>query len=198
MNQVEVKDRLADIVKNFFPGASVIWTEQMNTRPKLPYITLKLGSINRTAFPVEDDEGRRAYQYSTMMELNLYTDGQPLIVEGCETGNRINTATSDLMEFSNYLESDAVVDDLSSDGMGVMLSGPVRDLTELQNTTNYRYRAMAEYAVTFCGLANGMYAESNMPLVPNSSGGGSEDQAAKEVQPIVEVTITEGGLSDEE
>ena len=101
MNLVEVKERLYDSAACFFAGAVVIWAEQIGTRPEPPYVTLRMGEISRTAFPVEDDEGRRSYHCSTAIEVNLYTRGRSLTEEGTDiTGNYINTATADLMEFN--------------------------------------------------------------------------------------------------
>ena len=59
MNLAEVKDRLYELTDSFFKGATVIWSEQINTKPPLPYIALKCGGVGRTSFPVGDGEGRR-------------------------------------------------------------------------------------------------------------------------------------------
>ena len=75
-----------------------------------PCVTLKMGSLSRTAFHVEDGEGVRSYQCSTTAEVNLYTRGKPVTEEKGATGNCINTATADLMEFSGFLESEAMLD----------------------------------------------------------------------------------------
>ena len=133
MTLEEVKEALYDITDMFFKGATVIWTEQSNTKPPLPYVTLKLGAVQRTAFPVVMDDGSRFYPCSTIVEINLYTKGKPVRVGDNITGNYINTATSDMMEFFNFVESDEVTDILAARGIGVTLMPPVRDLTDLQN-----------------------------------------------------------------
>ncbi len=192
MNLVEVKERLYDSAACFFAGAVVIWAEQIGTRPEPPYVTLRMGEISRTAFPVEDDEGRRSYHCSTAVEVNLYTRGRSLTEEGTDiTGNYINTATADLMEFSSFLESDEQTNVFAGYGMGVSLMPPIRDLTFLQNDGSYRYRAMAEYAVSFVEEAGGRYGLSGMPMVPNSSGGGTAEMTAAGIEFIEEVSIGE-------
>lgn len=201
MNLVEVKDRLYEATEMFFKGANVIWSEQITTKPPLPYVTLKVSGINRTSFPIIDGEGKRSYQCSTKAEVNLSTKGNPLSDGGKETGNYVNTAMSDLMEFSNFLESDVMVDFFANADMDVALMPPVRDLTVLQNDGKYRYRSMAEYMVSFTEEADGRYATSSMPMIPNSSGGGTNEMADAETDVIEEVVIeesTEGGKEDNE
>lgn len=193
MNLAEAKDRLYDMAAAFFQGATVIWAEQANTKPTPPYATLKCGNVVRTAFPVDDGEGWRGYQTQTTLEVNLYTKGQTVAGGGNASASRANTAASDLTEFANFLDSDAMVDMIAGCGMDVQLMPPVRDLSDLQNGTQYRYRAMAEFSVTFAQEAGGSYGTVGMPLVPNSSGGGTEEMAGEESAAIEAIEIEEGG-----
>lgn len=198
MNLAEVKERLYDLTELFFKGATVIWSEQINTKPPLPYITLKCGGAGRTSFPVEDGEGRRVYHEKTTWEVNLFTKGQPMTAGVGVTGNYANTAVSDLMEFTNFLDSEEVVNIIARYGMDVLLMPPVRDLTNLQNDSKYRYRAMAEFTVSFVQEADGPYGIRGMPLIPNSSGGGTKQMVETETETIETVEITEGGYDNEE
>lgn len=184
MNLTEVRERLYDAAALFFKDAAVIWAEQVGTKLEPPCVTLKTGSISRAAFHVEDGEGARSYQCSTTVEINLYTRGQPVTEGASVTGNCINTATADLMEFSNYLESEAVTDFFTGYGISVSLMPPVRDLSSLQNDSKYRYRAMAEYTVTFVEEAGGRYGLSGMSKVPNSSMGGTEEMVKEPIGAI--------------
>ncbi len=186
-----IKEQFYDAAARFFVGATVIWAEQIGTKPPLPYVTLKVGDRNRYAFPVEDGEGRRCYHCSTTAEVNLYTKGRRITGGEGQTGNCINTAVADLMEFSNFLESVAMVNFFSKEGIDVSLKPPVRDLTALQNDSKYRYRAMAEYDITFVMEAGGYYGLSGMSSTPNSSGGGTEEMAAEPIGTIEEAEITE-------
>ena len=199
MNLTEVKECLYDAAARFFSGAVVIWAEQIGTRPEPPYVTIRMGGIHRTAFPIDDGSGGRSYPCSTTAEVNLYTRGCPLTEEGADiTGNYINTATADLIEFSNFLESDSQVEVFAGYGMDVSLMPPVRDLTFLQNDSSYRYRAMAEYMITFVAEAGGRYGLSGMPMVPNSSGGGTAEMAAEPTGVIEKVDIGEEKEEEDE
>lgn len=198
MNLEAVENTLYDIAEMFFKGATIIWTEQINTQPSLPYVTLNIGGINRTSFPIVDEDGSRYYPCSTVLEVNLYTKGKPVTVGEKVTGNYANTATSDLTEFFNFIDSESVVDILAGKGMDVSLVPPVRDLTNLQNDSKYRYRAMAEATVSFVMEADGPYGIGGMETVPNYSGGGTSEMAEATTDIIEEVVITEGGNDNDE
>lgn len=195
MNLDAVKDVIHDITEKFFVGATVIWAEQINTKPVLPYITLKIGNINKTMFPITDKNGERFYPCSTILEVNLYTKGRLVATDDYTTGNYANTATSDIMDFFKFLESDEMVDYLAENGIDILLNPPIRDLTELQNDSRYRYRSMAEATISYSEDANGLFGISDMKQIPNSSGGGIKEMAEAEEETFIsaEVTEKEGG-----
>ena len=197
MNILDVKEKIYDIVDMFFTGASVVWVEQTATRPNTPYITLKTGSVNRTFFATSDDSLKKKYSCSPILEINLYTKGTALKIGGKSTKNNINTALSDMTDFVNFLESPEITDIISKEGMSIYLNPPVRDLTELQNDSNFRYRSMAEFTVTWPEVIQGAYGSVNMDITPNSSGGGTEAYTNAENNIIENIEI-EGGFSDEE
>lgn len=189
MTLEDVKSMIYDITAEFFCGATVIWAEQINTKPETPYITLKLGGIRKTLFPlVNGDE--RAYSCSTTLEVNLYTKGKAITVAECVTGNYINTATSDLFDYFSFIESDVIVDRLAAYGLDITLEPPIRDLTALQNDSKYRYRAMAEATVSFIQNANGPYGVGGRTL-PNASGGGTVEMSNTITDIIEEADIKE-------
>lgn len=201
MNLVGVKEVLYDATARFFAGACVLWAEQVNTKPNPPYVTLSTGGIRRSAFPIIDEDGRAVYQCETTLEVNLYTNGKPVSSRAGQTGNFIDTAVSDMSEFSIFLDSEAMTEFFSGKSVGIMLMPPVRNLTGLQNSTQYRYRAMAEFAVSYVQEADGRYGISNMPMVPNSSGGGTDEMAAVATEAIDAVEIineSEGGNDNAE
>ncbi len=195
----EVKKRICEVTEMYFAGASVIWSGLGNTRPSPPYVTLKCGSLHRSAFPVEEDDEtrRRAYQCRTVLEVNLYTKGKPVNPGGKVTVSCENTALSDISGFCNFLDSEEVTDQLSDVGIALLLMPPVRDLSFLENETQYRYRAMAEYEVSFAMEAGGAYGIGGMD-VPDASGGGTKEMADTPVEPIKNVEIMTGGMEDEE
>lgn len=191
MNMVDLKDALYDLVAEFYQGASVIWTEQTSVKPPYPYITLKTNGMQKTSFPVSDDNGGRAYPSSTMLELNLYTKGMAVQTGDMQTNNTINTAVPDLADFVLYLESDEIVDTLADKNISVELQGQIRDLSELQNDKSYRYRSFAEFTVSFMLNATGAYGISSMDPKINSSGGGNEEKADMPGYEIEAVDISE-------
>lgn len=185
MKMDDLESIIYDLAAEFFEEATVIWAEQVNTKPDLPYVTLKTGNINRNRFPLEID-GNRYYLCNTILEVNLYTKGKAVTVAENVTGNYANTAASDLQDFFNYLESEEIVDRLAAHGLDISLEPPVRDLTNLQNDSKYRYRAMAEAMVSFAQEANGAYGIFGNPE-HNSSGGGSEKMVSEPIYPIEKV-----------
>lgn len=192
MNLEDVRRVIYDVTAEFFKGATVLWVEQVNTKPDLPYVTLKTGNINKTRFPIVDDNGNgnRFYPCSTMLEINLYTKGRAVTVGKNVTGNYANTAASDLNDYFNFIDSETVVDQLAEFGVDISLEPPVRDLTNLQNDSKYRYRSMAEATVSFSQEADGPYGVGGM-TAPNSSGGGSAEMSDAVTETIEGVEITE-------
>lgn len=195
MNLSEAKNRIYEIVSMFFEGATVLWSEQTATKPPVPYVTIRTGSLNKTLFACNDEEsGKKYYLFSTILELNLYTKGRP-VNAGSETNNITinyeNTALDDMMDFIKFLESDAVLDLVTEYGLDIQLNPPVRDLSELMNDTKYRYRSMAEFTVSYTEAAEGWYGISGNTQIPNSSGGGNQAFADAESYVIKEVEIKE-------
>lgn len=192
MNMSEVRDRLYDVTAMFFTGATILWSEQIATKPKPPYVTLKVSGINKPLHPIRDEEsGAFFYPCSTLLEVNLHTMGKPITIGKNVTGNYENTAQDDLMEFVKFLESPMVLDLLEQYNLDVQLMPPIRDLTELMNETKYRYRAMAELTISYMEVAEGGYGISNMPNIPNFSGGGNKELAKAETYEIEEIEIKE-------
>ena len=174
MNLNEVKNVIYDVVSGYFAGASVIWAEQINTTPPLPYVTLKTGGVGRTRVPA-----------GKPVETEDHTDRES--AEKGFTGNHENTAVSDLTDFFNYLESEYTTDYLTGKGVNICLNPPVRDLTSLQNNRGYRFRAMAEASVSFSWEADNAYGAGCMPEIPDSSGGGNRKMAETPIEPIRKV-----------
>lgn len=200
MNLKRVKEILYDVTAMFFKGATILWTEQNNTKPPLPYITLKVSGISKSTFPIIDDEGNRYYPCNTILEVNLYTKGSPVTIGNNVTGSYENTATSDLMDFFKFLESDIMIDYLAEKGVDILLIPPIRDLTALENDRAYRYRAMAEATISWSENADGSYGIGGMSCVPNSSGGGTEEMAnrTEDYFTSVEIEEIEGGSENGE
>ena len=191
MDLDKAKKVLYDLTKMFFQNATVIWAEQTITKPKLPYVTLKMKGVQRPRFPVTDAEQKRFYHASTILEINLYTQGEPVNVAQNAIVNYKNTAASDLNDFFLFLESEEITDQLVSNDIEVSIKTPVNDLSELLNDSSYRYRAMAEATVSFTMEAGGLYGLSGVALAPSASGGGSEELRDAELHVLEEAEIKE-------
>lgn len=189
MNLNDAKDTIFDMVYMFFPKTAILWEEQNATKPAPPYISLRARNFSRNLHQILDDEGKKIYNCETILEINLYTKGKKVSSGKNTTASYINTATSDMMDFCNFLESEFGTNYLSSRDMAVLLSPPIRDLSALENDSKYRYRAMAEFQVSFVEVADGLYGVSNMKKVPNSSGGASDSMVSEPIETIEDVEI---------
>ena len=192
MNLGEVKQLLYEAVVKYHPGAMVVWEKTKGVTPKPPYITLGYSNLNRSLFPLSDDEGtHKYYNYSFTFEINLYTVGKPVKDDSEKVLYYENTAVEDLEEFVRFLDSEEITDELAKKNVTIVINPPVRDLSELIGDTKFNYRSMAEFTVTFVGLADGRYGVSGNKMVPNPSGGGLKEFTEAENSVIEEVIIKE-------
>lgn len=172
----EVKECLFETVQSYFEAGTVIWSEHGNTLPHRPYMTMKMNAAGRAAFPIEEEETnlrQRAYQCSSILEVNLYTNGKAVTEGENVTAGHINTALSGLARFSNYIESEYITDMLADKGIAISLMPPVKDLSFLENENAWLYRAMAEYSVSFVMEADGAYGISCFEVHPEDSSVGT-------------------------
>ena len=186
-----IRGHIFNLVSEFFQGATIAWVEQVNTKPDIPYVTLKTGAINKSLFPVSDEvPGTSYYICNTVLEINLYTRGREVRFEEDDCLlNYENTAVSDLMDFVLFLESEEILDRIAGYNLDIQLMPPVRDLTELLNDSKYRYRSMAEFTVSFVLESSGRFGVSGMEQIPNSSGGGSVELADSTTETIENIII---------
>lgn len=188
----EVKQLLYEVVVMYHPEALVVWEKTKGVTPKPPYITLGYSNLNRSIFPLSDDEGEhRYYNYSFTFEINLYTVGKEIKADGVGTGAYENTAVEDLEEFVRFLDSEEMTDSLAGKDVTIIMNPPIRDLSELIGDTKFNYRAMCEFTVTFVGSANGRYGVSGSKEIPNPSGGGLKEFTEAEDFVIEEISIQE-------
>lgn len=191
----KVKQLLFETVSSYHPGAMVVWEKTKGVTPKPPYITLGYGNLDRSLFTLNDDEGEHHYyNYSFRFEINLYTVGKKVEVDGATYYE--NTAVEDLEEFVRYLDSENVTNQLADKNVAIVLNPPIRDLSELIGDVKFNYRSMAEFTVTFIGTADGSYGVYGTKNIPNPSGGGLEKFAEGETFPIENVEIQEDTDND--
>lgn len=183
-----VKDKMFDAVLSFFADARVVWAEQSNTKiDKLPYITLKFGTVSKNQFATYDEDLKTYYNCSVPLQMNLYTVGRKVtdLLNPSVTVGYSNTSVSDLTDFAIFLESEYMIDCLSELGIVVTLNN-IQDLSALENDSKYRYRAMAEFQIDYTFEGEGIFALRTDKTYPNSSGGRSpsanEDKIINDVQ----------------
>lgn len=198
MNLGEAKQLLYETVARYHPGAVVVWEKTKGVTPRPPYITLGYGNINRSLFRMSDEKGEHEYyEYSFTFEMNLYTIGKELKVNGAGIGAYENTAVEDLEEFIRFLDSEAITNELTQKGLSVFLNPPIRDLSELIGDTKFNYRSMAEFTVAFVGCADGMYGVWGDRADPNASGGGAAEFFETAIEPVEYVDIQYGKEQEE-
>lgn len=190
MTFAEVKQLLYELAVKYHPGAMVVWEKTKGVTPKPPYITLGYSNLNRSAFPLSDDEREhKYYNYDFIFEINLYTVGKK--VEAGNSSYFENTAVEDLEEFVRFLDSEGITDELAQKNVTIVCNPPIRDLSELIGDTKFNYRSMCEFTVSFIGIADGEYGVLGSKSVPNPSGGGLKEFTEAEISVIEEVIIQE-------
>lgn len=186
----EIKQLLYEAVARYHPGAMIVWEKTKGVTPKPPYLTLGYRNLNRSSFPLSDDEGEhKYYNYDFIFEINLYTVGKEV-----KAGNASyfeNTAVEDLEEFVRFLDSEGITGELAQKNVTIVCNPPIRDLSELIGDTKFNYRSMCEFTVSYVGTADGEYGVSGNKLVPNASGGGLQEFTEAKVSVIEEVIIQE-------
>lgn len=171
MNANSIQEILWSITKRFFHDTDVIWDRQVNTRPQLPYVTIRLGDLRRNSHPASDENDDRYYFCRSVFEVNVYTEGKPMGDPEGQLINYENTAQTDLMDFCNFMESEDITDFFNDRGVTISFRPPLRDLTELEKERKYQYRAQAEFDIDFIIDASGRYGVGCSAERANYSGG---------------------------
>lgn len=165
----ELKEKIYTVISDYFTYATVIWAEQANVKPQPPYIVIKLINVSKEPYVVGDDiDSRQFYHCSAKMEINFFTKGEPVVVRRNETISYKNSALSDLLDFADYLESVRITDILMKDDISLQLVSPIQDLTMLENSSSFRYRAMAEFVIYFTDEASGGYGMKDKDISTSS------------------------------
>lgn len=191
----EVKQFLYELVSMYHPKANIVWTKTNGVKPMPPYITLAVNHLERSAFPIVDEERESYYNYSMIFEINLYTTGKAIRNENIETGAYENTAVEDIEQFVRFLDSDEITNKTGERGVTILLKSSIRDLSELIGDTRFHYRAMAEFEVYFNRKSSGTYGIRG-ENVPNASGGGTKEYEQANLYTIETVKIEEATNSD--
>ena len=54
MRLYDLKEYLHDLVSRYFQQATVIWANEVSTKPSLPLVMLRLGNLTRQSFRTEE------------------------------------------------------------------------------------------------------------------------------------------------
>ncbi len=174
MTPFEVQQKILKIAQRYWEDTPVIFANHNAEKPATPYVTIQFRDLTRSAMHYGAGD-ERYYDATWPMDVNLYTDGKPVNISGGVAGSYANTAVSDMTLFADYLESEDAMIDEGLSGISVQMVPPVRDLSELENDRNYRFRAMVECSVNFAVEANGPLGTRD---TENHSGGGVSDASA--------------------
>ena len=175
MNINGVRSAIYEIVSRYFAGATVAWGDTNMTKPRLPFITLKLGDVKRAMWPNKKYvNGEPLYDYPSQVRLtmNLFKRGKKAL-QGSDMAIREDTSESDMMEFANFVNSDWFISWEKGKNIYIRPDGPIRNLSTLINDTSWEYRSMAEFMVAYTEIASG----ATTVWSQNPSGGGSEELA---------------------
>lgn len=181
-----------EIVRDFYGADHVFWAGAKVTRPPTPYVTIQFLDATRSRFPVKQMVGEDWMTYrdiSCPVDINLYTKGAEVKGDGTDIAYG-NTALSDLSHFADYIDSDAITEDM--DEMTILTEQQPKDMSALLKESQYQYRAMMELRVNFKTETYGRYGMNNNTM-PDSSGGGNEDMITDPY--VIEGTDINGGYT---
>jgi hypothetical protein len=190
----------------YWGGATVAWGATDKVKPSAPLVILRLGTVTRANQPITQMVNGivfSAYPSEVSMQVDLFTKGNTVDTEGGSYTE--NTATSDLLDFVNFLDSVATVEWSSKNDISVALLNGVQDLSEVINDSRWQYRAMVELRVTFTQWAaefDGVLTEASiifdddgLPVgvdaakwKQTASGGGTQTLADEKTHFFEEVT----------
>ena len=144
----ELKQILYEIVKEYFTEANIVWGKVGGVKMPEPLAVLTAGAVKRSNFAVNttiNGEIISYYPSEMILEVNYYPDAV----------TKENTATSELEDFLNYINSPYVTHQCDRADISINQTGAARDLTELEYDTSWHYRAMVELNVGFMQKAFG-------------------------------------------
>ncbi len=211
----QLKKVIYERIKLYWSGATVVWGMTDKVMPPAPLIVLRLGTVSRTSTPIIqsiDSIQFSAYPSEVTLQIDLFTRGNAV-----GDGNEIyyeNTATNDMLDFLNFLDSASSIEWSDSFDISISMNSGVQDLTEIVNDSRWQYRAMLEIKIAFTqwvaeynGILNEDYIIFDDKCTPvtvdtskykqTASGGGTEELASATVGIIDELVIdfkNEGGI----
>lgn len=163
MRAQEARELFRQITKQYFAGATVIFSNQSRTaKPDLGLVVLTPGAVKRPYLPnYQQIDGTMVgcYQSRLTIAVDLFTHGSPVIDD--DTGKTVayeNTAMDDILSYADYLNSQFVTEWSHMNDVTVLLEGDAQDLTGIVNDNNYEYRARLTVMFYFTQYAIGTTA----------------------------------------
>lgn len=198
-----LKSKLYERVAAYWNGATVVWSASDKVKPNAPLVVLRLGTVNRSSQPITQAINGilfSAYPSEVALQVDLFTRGRQI-----GPGYLSNTALNDLIDFASFLDSTASTEWSGRNDISLALLSGVQDLSEVINDTQWQYRAMCEFTVSFtqwaaefhgilseAGIVFGDYGMPTGVIRENwretASGGGTEELANERAETIEKVT----------
>lgn len=155
MTQQELKHKLYDLVALYFKSlkhqGNIVWGKTKPVNPNGSMVSLLTGPITRAQRPIRKYVNGLVHDFwpsRTVLQVDLLTKGTPISDAPFVTAAMENTAVNDLTDFVNFLHS--VYVDLWSYTNDISINvSKIHDLTAIQHSTSWSYRAMVELAVGF-------------------------------------------------
>lgn len=153
MRVYDLREYLFDLARQYFQSARVTWSGEVQTKKRLPMVTLALRNISTASFPAVETAGKEIVEYYpsiALLEVNTFLTAN-------EDGR--NDAAADLQEFLHYLGSPQITDELFSNDVSIIQNGTIQDIPQFLGLER-EYHAMVEMTVGFCQLVTGQYGIS--------------------------------------
>lgn len=186
MTITQLRDVLFDFIQDYFAGAIVAWGELPNgTKPQNPFIRLKMGSMKRPQHFITEvtNEATRSFIPTTVpLSVELFTHGEECKDEDGDS-YFVNTAMADMADFINYMISPYADDFYERLDICVRPEGDIKDTTAVRDS-NYEFRAMQEFVVSFLDESNGYAGISRANWKPTASGGGTAELARNQIMDV--------------
>lgn len=186
----EAQTKLRLLCEQYWVGAGVAWGDTNMVFPSLPFVTLKVQSINRPAHPNSeyiDGQFVDRYHVSARIDANLFTKGHHIDADGYH-----NTAVSDMSRFVSFLNSEYATSWCAENGIAVMAEGQCLDATTILNNNAREFRAFQQLTMSFVETAmgyTGVCAESG--FTQTVSGGGSHKLATMDAGYFTDIELTQ-------
>ena len=184
MTYEELCDEVKSIVDIYFDGATVVWGNTEQTKPKGPFVKLTMGLLTHTQHGIEQIEDEEVYNCipsSASLTVELFTHGRK-VKKGQYTYQK-NTAVSDMMDFVKFITSPYVDELCESKDIAFTAEGGVLDTSAVLDP-NYEYRALQEFTVSYTDTTRGYAGISRTDWQQTPSGGGTKALADKKINDI--------------